>query len=67
MLVSGSHVVHNMAGDQADSWKRRLQNAGFEVECVMKGLGEYEGIRAIIGEHLKAVIEKNVNNILLDK
>lgn len=67
MLVSGSHAVHNMAGDQADSWKRRLQKAGFEVECVMKGLGEYVGIRAIIGEHLKAVIAKNVNDIFVDK
>lgn len=58
MIVSGSHAVHNMAGNQADSWKCRLEQAGFEVECVMKGLGEYAGIRRLICEHLSVVMDR---------
>ena len=52
MIVAGEHAKHDMAGTK-DSWKRRLEQTGFRVECVLKGLGEYEGIRKIFLNHIK--------------
>lgn len=45
MLVAGDHAQNDMAGEDQDSWKKRLEAAGYEVEIQLKGLGEYEGIR----------------------
>lgn len=53
MLVAGDHAVNDMAGSEEDSFLSLLTEAGYEVEVVLKGLGEYEGIREIYGEHLK--------------
>ena len=43
MVVAGDHANNDMAGDEEDSWKSQLQASGYEVECVLKGLGEFEG------------------------
>ena len=40
MVVAGDHAMNDMAGDEEDSWKNRLKNAGFEAIPVLKGLGE---------------------------
>lgn len=53
LVVAGEHAVHDMAGDQADSWKSRCLRAGYQVECVMRGLGEYPEIRAMYLEHAR--------------
>ena len=39
MLVAGDHALHDMAGDQEDSWKCRGGEAGLAVPCVVQGLG----------------------------
>nr|WP_275443284.1 sirohydrochlorin cobaltochelatase [Petralouisia muris] len=59
MLVAGDHANNDMAGDHKDSWKSQFEAAGYEVECHLKGLGEYEGIRDIYMEHLRKAIEKS--------
>ena len=51
MLVAGDHAKNDMAGE----WKEQLEAAGFEVNCVLKGLGEYPEIREIYCEHIKAM------------
>lgn len=56
MVVAGDHASNDMAGDEEDSWKVILTNAGFEVECVLEGLGQNAGIRAIYIDHIKAAI-----------
>lgn len=53
MIVAGDHATNDMAGDEEDSWKTQLKSEGYEVECVLKGLGEYEGIRTLISEKVK--------------
>ncbi len=58
MLVAGDHANHDMAGKQEDSWKSQFEAAGYEVECHLKGLGEYEGIQDIYLEHLRNAIEQ---------
>ncbi|MBR0277138.1 MAG: sirohydrochlorin cobaltochelatase [Clostridia bacterium] len=51
MIVAGDHVNNDMAGDEEDSWKTAFINEGFEVECVLKGLGQYDGIQQIYVKH----------------
>lgn len=34
--------------------KNNFINEGFEVECIMKGLGEYSEIQSIFAEHVKS-------------
>lgn len=51
MVVAGDHAINDMAGDDADSWKNIFIQNGFEVECILKGLGQYEGIRKMFVEH----------------
>lgn len=57
MIVAGAHAKKALAGDQEESWKHIFEQEGYEVECVLKGLGEYDGIRRIFLEHLEAVLE----------
>ena len=54
MVVAGDHAIRDMSGEDEDSWRSRFEAAGFTVECVMKGLGEYPGIRKLYIEHAKA-------------
>ncbi len=53
MIVSGEHALNDMAGDDEDSWKSLLKEEGYEVNCSLKGLGEYIGIRNIFIEHVE--------------
>ena len=55
MLVAGDHAKNDMAGEE-DSWKTELEDAGYEVKAVIKGLGEMWGIRNIYIEHIEAVM-----------
>lgn len=45
MLVAGDHAINDMAGDEEDAWKSILEAEGFEVECILRGLGENPAIR----------------------
>ena len=57
MVVAGDHANNDMAGDEEDSWKTAFTEAGYEVECVIEGLGQNPAIRAIYVEHVGAAIE----------
>jgi len=59
MVVAGDHASNDMAGDEEDSWKTAFANAGFEVECVLEGLGQNAGVQAIYVEHVQAAMEAN--------
>lgn len=52
MIVAGDHAKNDMAGDDPDSWYSQFKAAGYEVRPVIKGLGEYPGIRRLFVEHL---------------
>lgn len=56
MVVAGDHAIHDMAGDDPDSWRSQFEQEGFPVVCHMKGLGEYEGIRRLYLQHVQAAI-----------
>lgn len=53
MIVAGEHAKNDMAGEGRESWSSRFKQAGFQVECVVKGLGEYEGICHMLKSHVK--------------
>lgn len=55
MIVAGDHAINDMAGDEEDSWKAVFEDEGMKVQCILKGLGEIEGIRQMYVEHLKEV------------
>ena len=57
MIVAGDHANNDMAGDEEDSWKCSFQNAGYEVQCVLKGLGELEAIQQLFAAHAQAAMD----------
>lgn len=56
MVVAGDHANNDMAGDEDDSWKSILEGEGYEVECVLKGLGEFESVQDIYVAHVNDAI-----------
>lgn len=56
MMVAGDHAKNDMSGPDPDSLRSLLEQAGFEVTCQIKGLGEFEEIREIYVERLKALM-----------
>lgn len=55
MLVAGDHAVNDMAGEK-ESFASKLKAEGYEPECILKGIGEYKGIRNIYINHLREAI-----------
>ena len=58
MMVAGDHAKNDMAGEEEDSWKNRFEKEGFQVRCILRGLGEYAAIRQIFVDHAKAAMEE---------
>ena len=58
MVVAGDHANNDMAGDEEDSWKSKFEREGFEVTCLIRGLGENEDIRKLYVEHAQAAINE---------
>lgn len=61
MIVAGDHANNDMAGDEEGSWKNTFEKAGYEVTCVLRGLGEMEPIQQIFVEHAQAAINSLTN------
>jgi sirohydrochlorin cobaltochelatase len=57
MVVAGDHANNDMAGDEEDSWKSTFEAEGFEVKCLLRGLGENEAIRTLYTEHTQKAID----------
>ncbi len=60
MIVAGDHARHDMASDKEDSWKYALEKEGYEISCVLKGLGEYKGIQELFLEHIRSASEEQM-------
>ena len=59
MIVAGDHANNDMAGDDDDSWKSIFTAAGYEVECVVEGLGQLPAVRQLIVEHTREAMAAN--------
>ena len=57
MVVAGDHANNDMAGDDEDSWKSEFEKEGYEVKCLIRGLGENEKIQQIYVDHAKEAID----------
>ena len=42
-----------MAGDDDDSWKSIFEAEGYEVECVLEGLGQLPAVCSLFVEHTR--------------
>lgn len=58
MIVAGDHAHHDMAGCHPDSWASRFQDAGYEAESVLKGLGAYRQVRELFVTHIREAIQE---------
>ncbi|MGI6094643.1 MAG: sirohydrochlorin cobaltochelatase [Lachnospiraceae bacterium] len=58
MIVAGDHARNDMDGNDPESWRSQLEAEGYETKSVLKGLGEYEGIRNLFIQHVKDAMEK---------
>ena len=59
MIVAGDHARNDMASDDPDSWRCQFEAAGFPVECVLKGLGEYTKVQEIFIRHVREAMGDN--------
>ena len=57
MVVAGDHANNDMAGEEEDSWKTILEKEGYEVECLLEGLGQITEIQELYVEHAKAAVD----------
>lgn len=60
MVVAGDHANNDMAGDEDDSWKSTFEKEGFEVECILEGLGQNEAIQQVYVQHTQDAIDQLV-------
>lgn len=60
MIVAGDHARNDMAGDDPESWYSQFAAQGYEVKPVLKGLGEYPGIRQLFVQHISETLEETI-------
>lgn len=54
MIVAGDHATNDMAGPEDDSWVTVIKGDGYRVSSVLKGLGEYDEIGAMLVRKYRA-------------
>ena len=53
MVVAGDHACNDMAGEDEDSWKHIFEQAGYEVHCILRGLGENQTVQQMYAHHAR--------------
>lgn len=51
LLAAGGHAVRDIAGEGETAWKTAFARAGYPVECIMRGLGEYGPAASLLAAH----------------
>lgn len=51
LVTAGEHAYSDMAGEGTDSWKSRLEQAGYTVLPVLSGLGEEAAFAGLFAQH----------------
>lgn len=68
MIVAGDHAHNDMAGEGEGSWMREFEKEGYTVVCLIRGLGEYEGIRRLFVRHaVRAANQTAYQNVSLEE
>ena len=58
LITAGRHARLDMAGMKEDSWKNILSGDGYEVICLLEGLGRCPAIQNIYVLHVRDAVEK---------
>ena len=58
MVVAGDHAHNDMASFEPDSLRTQFQNAGYEVDCILDGLGQVPEIQQIYVEHVQEAVDQ---------
>ncbi|MDO5100616.1 MAG: sirohydrochlorin cobaltochelatase [Eubacteriales bacterium] len=56
MLVAGVHAHDDMVGDDPDSWKNRLEEAGFSVSYDLIGLGDDPAVQEYFVQRIHDIL-----------
>lgn len=59
MFVAGDHANNDLAGDDKNSLKPILEEYGYKVHCVVKGLGEYKEFRDLFITYAEEIIKSS--------
>ena len=58
MMVAGDHAKNDMAGEEPDSWRSQLEAQGYQVSCILTGLGQSPVIRDLFAQHAREAADK---------
>lgn len=58
MVVAGDHAHNDMASLEPDSIRSQFAAAGYEVDCILEGLGQDPAIQQIYVQHVQEAIDK---------
>ncbi len=62
LAVVGKHAEEDLAGTGPDSWRSRIEAAGFACTPVLRGAAEYEGFLGIWLSHLETALDRLKDN-----
>ena len=57
MLVAGDHAKNDLAGDEGDSWKSRLEAWGFDIRLRLEGLGASVAVQQRFVEKAREIMK----------
>ena len=57
MLVAGDHAKNDLAGDEGDSWKSRLEARGFDIRLRLEGLGASAAVQQRFVEKAREIMQ----------
>ncbi|AET64057.1 sirohydrochlorin cobaltochelatase [Methanothrix harundinacea] len=60
LLVAGGHATKDLAGDDPESWKSAFEEAGFEVDLNLHGMGDTPRVVEILIEHTRQALERGL-------
>ena len=58
MVVAGDHAHNDMASDEPDSLRTQFEDAGYEVDCILDGLGQVPEIQQIYVAHVQEALDQ---------
>lgn len=58
LVTSGVHVADDVCGQEKDSWRKSLEQAGYTVECQSRGLGEVDAVAEVFVRRARLALEK---------
>ena len=58
MIVAGDHARNDLAGEEEDSWKNIFLRSGFQVETVLRGIGEWEEVQDLFASHAEQCMKE---------